>query len=124
MKKKNAIFFKTSVSLIISFVLIAFSQVSAATSLEVLNPVGAVEVDKVASARVSDLRGKTVCMLSNGYFRANEILPVVQELLQQRFPETKFIPFTELPVEYPNVRTIGKKVKQKGCDAVVLATGG
>ena len=107
-----------------SFGLPGFSQASSVTVLEVLNPVGAVEADKVASARVSDLRGKTVCMLSNGYFRANEILPVAQELLQQQFPETKFISYPELPVGYPNVNTIGKKVKEKGCDAVVLATGG
>ena len=124
MKRRKRYFFEVLILLGACFGLAGFSQTSSATVLEVLNPLGAVEVDKVASVRVSDLSGKTICMLSNGYFRANEILPVVQELLQQRFPATKFIPYTELPVGYPNVAKIGKIVKAKGCDAVVLATGG
>ena len=124
MKRKRIVFFGVLLVLGASFGLAGLSQAPAATVLEVLNPVGAVEVDKIASARVGDLRGKTVCMLSNGYFRAHEILPVVRELLQQKFPETTFVPFNELPVGYPDVRRIGKKVKAKGCDAVVLATGG
>ncbi len=100
------------------------SAVSPVTSLKVLNPTGEPEVSSISARRVADLHGKTICEVWQGVFRGSEIFPIYRELLKARFPDAKFIPYTEFPVAYPNIDTIGNLVKKNGCDAVIVGVGG
>lgn len=93
--------------------------------LEVLTPLGATEVKAFDTARVPDLRGKTICELSNGSYRSAETLPVIRELLLKRFPGATHIPYTEFGYYHPHdVNTIGKIIKARGCDVLVAGNGG
>ncbi len=92
--------------------------------LKVLNPTGGAEISRTPAPRVSDLHGKTIGEVWNGYFRGAETFPVIRELLKARFPDAKFIPYTEFPIQYPDIDSIGNAVKRKGCDAVIMGNGG
>ncbi|MFC1862150.1 hypothetical protein ACFLT4_04000 [Chloroflexota bacterium] len=101
---------------------------------EVLSPLGEVVVEDVSSVRrLSDLKGKTICEVGNGAFRAGTILPMIGELLKKRYPGLQVIPHTAFPVQAPtgNTEDLLKEVdtavalmKEKGCDALITATGG
>jgi hypothetical protein len=92
-------------------------------TLEVLNPLGLLEVRQEAAPRLADLHGKTICEIwQTGMWIADETFPIVRELLQARFPDAKFIPYSDFPRgttdEYVAL------VKAKGCDAVLVGNGG
>ena len=91
-------------------------------ALEVLNPTGAQEITALHAPRLSNLRGKTIGELSNGIWETHRTLPFIRELLQQRFPDVKIIPYTEFPVGTRGIDDdrIGEVVKERGCDAVIL----
>ncbi len=95
-------------------------------AIEVLNPVGATEVKQTPAARIADLNGKTVCELWNAVFRGQETFPVIRELLKNQFPGVKIITYTEMPFgkEVSDLKEVGGKVKEKGCDAVIVGNAG
>ena len=92
--------------------------------LEVHNPTGRVEVLEGPSPRISDLHGKTICMLWNGLFRGDKTFPYLQQLVIDQFPDARVVPYNELPIGYHDVKTIGEMVKLKGCDVVIGGNGG
>ncbi len=97
----------------------------ASICLEVLTPVGEADAKEPVAHRVSDLHGKTICELSNGSFRSAETLAIVEELLQARFPDAKFVPYTLFGYYHPHdINKVGKQAKAAGCDAVVAGNGG
>ena len=79
--------------------------------------------------RLPDLNGKTIGEVWNGMFRGDVLFPALRELLKKRYPDIKFVPYTELPdVEvWTNLdqRMDGLKeaLKQKGVDAVISGVG-
>jgi len=97
---------------------------------DVLSPVGAPSVKRLPSApRVADLDGKTICEVSNGMFQADTVLSTFGELIKERYPTARVIPWTELPVSsiLGNIEKSSKELsdayRQKGCDAVIASTG-
>jgi len=92
--------------------------------LEVLNPIGSVEMRKRTAPRLANLHGKRVGMLWNGVFRGAETFPFLQHLLTEQFPDSQFISYEEFPcLETTNLESISQAVKQKGCDAAILGNG-
>jgi hypothetical protein len=100
---------------------------------EVLSPLGerVVQAARVVR-RPSDLNGKTIGMVTNGAFRSDIIFPIVQELLQKRFPDVRVIPFTEFPIHSLRGSTrdlLGRievtvaALKKAGCDGVITGVG-
>jgi len=95
-------------------------------TLEVLNPTGAWETSQFGAPRLNDLHGKTICLLWNGLFRGSEIPPIIQELLEARFPGVRVVPYTEFSTTSAHsgdVDNIAREMKEKGCDALIHTTG-
>ena len=80
--------------------------------------------------RLSDLRGKTICQVSNGLFHADDVFSAVTELAEKHFPGVKIIPWTEFPVVSPTgdmdqiCEDLREALKERKCDAVISSTGG
>jgi hypothetical protein len=79
--------------------------------------------------RVSDLRNKTICEISDYGFRSEEIFPLVRELLAQRYPGVKFVEYTNFgnthgPDETEVIATLPEKLRAYNCDAVISGVGG
>ncbi|MBI4320223.1 MAG: hypothetical protein HY675_17165 [Chloroflexi bacterium] len=92
--------------------------------LQVYTPIGSIEMAGTSATRVDNLNGKTICEQWNGTFRGNETFPVIRELLRERFPDARIVPFDELPIEHASVEQIKEAVRQKGCDVFVGGNGG
>ena len=101
--------------------------------LEVFSPIGDDTMARKAVASPLDtLDGKTIGEVWNGVYKGTETFPVLRELLQQRFPGLKVIPFTEFPANYGGetrkeqaeaARRIAELAKAKGCDAIITGNG-
>jgi len=93
-------------------------------------PLGKRVSEKVPLApRIGDLRGKTVCELSDYGFRAEEMFPLIRASLSQRYPGIKFIEYntfgnTHGPQENEIIAGLAEKLYQYGCDAVISGVGG
>jgi hypothetical protein len=100
--------------------------------LEVLSPLSKFAITKENAARVDSLQGKTICEVwETGDYGGDRTFPVLRELLQKRFPDAKFVPYTDFPIgqRYPDPRwvphdKVAETLKAKGCDAVLLGNGG
>ncbi|MBI2910073.1 MAG: hypothetical protein HYX92_20725 [Chloroflexi bacterium] len=100
---------------------------------EVLSPLGEPTVEKVGVApRLSDLRGKTVCEVWNRGFRGDVSFPIIREMLQERYPGVKVVPFTEFPMQDTCGSTSELQGRvdaaialaiQRGCDAMITGNG-
>lgn len=102
------------------------------TLYEVVYPLGRTMIKRTPLApRLLDLRGKTICALSNHVFQYKITFPALGEMLQKQYPELKFIPYTEFPDSHDESAS-GKKAMeglanlllQKGCQAVISGNGG
>jgi hypothetical protein len=90
-------------------------------SLEVYDPTGAIEVIQHHAPRLTDLRGKTLCELSDRVWEDYRTFPRIRELLQKRFPDVKVIPYNEFPSIYGiNAEVLSRLVKEKGCDGAIV----
>lgn len=65
--------------------------------IEIYDPRGATEISQLHAPRIADLAGSTVGLLSNDMWQAHRALPLVGELLKQRFPGATVVPATEFP---------------------------
>ena len=100
---------------------------SGSVRLEVLSPLSEVTITKENAARLATLSGKTICEVwATGQWGADRTFPVIREVLKKRFPNTKFIPYTEFPLGHvwAPLDNIAEILKAKGCDAVLLGNGG
>jgi hypothetical protein len=91
-------------------------------TLEVYNPAGPFEVTQIHASRLPELNGKTICELSNAIWEDHRTFILIRKLLRERFPDAKFIPFTELPMgsEKIDQQSTVDMVVQKGCEAVIV----
>ena len=101
------------------------------TQFPVVSPIGQHVGESGAIApRLPDLKGKTVCEVSNMAFRADALFPILRDLLTERYPDIKFIPYTEIPdVEVwgnaeEKMQNLKEVLIKKGCDAVISGVGG
>jgi hypothetical protein len=92
--------------------------------LDVLTPTGAEAVSNryPYARRLEDLRGKTIGEISNRLWESDRIFPLIRELLKQRFPDIRFVPYTEFPSGSDRIidnEDLPGLVLAKGCDAVI-----
>lgn len=100
---------------------------------KVISPIGGETVQKETIApRLDTLDGKTICETWNEYFKGDYTFPVCRELLKERYPGVKIIPYTEFPASLIegtpiDQRKIAKEIaalaKKKGCDALISGNG-
>ncbi len=98
---------------------------------EVVSPIGEPKVQpEPPPTKISDFRGKTVCQVWNAEFRADQVFTALTDLLKKRFPDIKVIPWTDVPTTQQrmdvnkNMEDLREAYLEKGCDAVITATGG
>jgi hypothetical protein len=94
--------------------------------LEVFDPSGiAQDANKFSYApRLDNLNGKTIGEISNRIWESDRIFPLIRALLKDRFPDIKFVPYTEFPSGLDNIQDneqLGDIVAAAGCDAVIGA---
>jgi hypothetical protein len=92
--------------------------------LEVFDPCGsALDSNKYHYApRLPDLRDKIIGEISNRLWESDRIFPLIRDLLNRRFPNITFVPYTEFPSGADNIsdnETMGDLVAAKRCDAVI-----
>ena len=90
--------------------------------IDVFNPSGATEIIRPHAPRLDTLEGKTIYMLSNDSWQAHRTLPLVRELLQERFPTATIVPHTDFPLETAQIDSdeVADLVKEKGGQAVII----
>lgn len=75
--------------------------------------------------RLPDLNGKTIAEVSNRLWESDRIFPLIRELLKARYPDIKFIPYTDLPNTADNIsdnEELADIMLTKGADAVIGAS--
>lgn len=104
--------------------------------LTVVSPLGESITQKTTrlAPRLDTLNGKTVGEIWNGGFKADVMFPIIEEMLRARYPEVRFIPYTEFPaVTIASLESVKKAgtleavrsaLLEKGCDAVITGNGG
>lgn len=92
------------------------------TAMEVHDPSGAVEVERLHAARLESLEGKTVAFLSDDMWQAHRMFPVLEEALGARFPGVKVIRETEFPMGNTRIDTdeTADLVVASGADAAIV----
>ncbi|MBI4334684.1 MAG: hypothetical protein HY673_25805 [Chloroflexi bacterium] len=91
-------------------------------TLDVDNPTGPVEITELHAPRLDSLAGKTVCEISNDKWEIERVFGRVRELLRQRYPGIKIIPYTEFPQGTHEIQTdeIARLVREKGGQAAIV----
>lgn len=92
------------------------------TTLNLLNPTGDAEITRLHASRLDTLDGKTIGVMSNDVWQAHRTLPLVCEILKERFPEATVIPEESYIV---GMRVIpgdeaADLAKERGWDAVIV----
>jgi hypothetical protein len=100
----------------------------------VISPMGGETVGTTGlAARPASLNGKTVGEIWNEDFKGDVMFPAYRELLRQRYPDVKIVPYTELPhgvlkgtpaYQRDVISQIASALKDKGVDAVISGNGG
>ena len=97
---------------------------------EVVWPLGKLAYQTLSLApRVSDLRGKTICELSDWLFKVEEVFPIIRESLQKQYPSIKFVDYTMFgnthgPKESEVITALPKLLRKHRCDVVISGVGG
>ena len=116
---------------LVSFLTVLYASAALARDevYEVVWPRGKAAVKIIPLAkRVDTLAGKTVCELWDGLFRGDEIFPMLETWLAEKYPGIKFVSYKEFGAthgadERANLAAFGEKFKKFGCDAVISGVG-
>ena len=100
----------------------------------VISPVGLSGAQhKAIAPRLETLNGKTVGEVYNHHFKGDHMFPIYRQLLQQRYPGVRVIPYSEFPASFVGGdaayhRTVAQQIaalaREKGCDALISGNGG
>ena len=104
------------------------------TKLEVVCPLGEPSVKPIPLApRLKSLEGKTVGEIWNGGFAGEISFPIIREMLRERFPGVRIVPYTEFPLvtiaslwperKVETLEAVRKTLLEKGVDAVITGNG-
>ena len=98
---------------------------------DVVNPIGEPSAQpEPPSTKITDFKGKTIGQVWNAEFRADQVFTALTELLKKRFPDIEVVSWNVLPTTQQrmdinkNMEDLRQAYLEKGCDAVVTATGG
>lgn len=100
------------------------------TSYKVVWPLGKLAYQTVVlKPRIADLKGKTICELSDYGFKSDEIFPIIRESLRKLYPGIKFVEYTNFPNTHASdeaqvIKNIPEMLRNNGCDAVISGVGG
>ncbi len=101
---------------------------ASSVDLKVFNPVGSYQVSQLFAPRLTDLNGITLCELSSYNWEWQRTFPVIRELLKKQFPTIKIIPWDQLGInsrlEEEDHALVTKRLKEKGCQAVIVGNAG
>ena len=100
----------------------------------VISPIGGETVGTTGLApRLESLNGRTVGEIWNEDFKGDVMFPAYRELLKARYPDVKFVPYTELPhgvlkgtpaYQREVLADIARALREKKIDAVISGNGG
>jgi hypothetical protein len=97
---------------------------------KVVWPLGKIMYQPVTlKPRPTNLNGITICELSDYGFKGEVIFPLIRKLLKQRYPDIKFIEYTNLgnthgAQENEVISSLPEKLQKYGCGAVISGVGG
>jgi hypothetical protein len=92
-------------------------------SLDVFDPSGATEITRLHAERLPNLAGRKIAVLSNDMWQSHRMLPMLREMLAERFEGIEIVPETEFPmgnVLIDREETVDQVVA-RGADAVLIA---
>jgi len=93
-------------------------------------PLGKLAYQTVAlQPRIADLKGKTVCELSDYGFRGEEIFPIIRESLRKIYAGIKFVEYTKFPNIHASgetqvIENLPELLRRNRCDVVISGVGG
>jgi hypothetical protein len=96
---------------------------------KVVWPLGKSTVQSVSmKRRIDGLAGKTIGELSHGGFRDQEIRPILEETLSNQYAGIKFIDHSVFGSIHgldgaKNLAAVPEKLRELGCDAVIVGIG-
>ena len=102
--------------------------------VDVISPVGLPRTQQNGVApRLGSLEGKTIGEVYNHHFKGDQMFGLYRELLIQRYPGVRIVPYTELPASFVGgdpatqrrtAQEIARVAKEKGIDALIAGNGG
>jgi len=100
----------------------------------VISPLGLPGTPNQAIApRLDSLAGKTIGEVYNHHFKGDQMFALYRQLLKQRYPGVRIVPYTELPASFVGgdsayhrrvAQEVAARAKEKGCDALITGNGG
>ena len=104
-------------------------------TFKVVSPIGESPVKMITmSPRLDTLDGKTICLSTNRLFKYEVTFPVIEQLLKEKYPNSKVIPFNEFRVignqdlagdaRVKALQELGAQFLKRGCQAVISGNGG
>ena len=100
----------------------------------VISPLGLPATqNKGIAPRLDSLDGKTIGEVYNHHFKGDQMFGLYRQLLKQRYPGVRIVPYTELPASFVGgdpashrraAQEVAALAKEKGCDALITGNGG
>ena len=90
--------------------------------VEVFNPTGAIEIEKLHARRLKDFKGKKIGFVSNDEWQAHRTLPLVEKLLSAQCKEVETAPIEAFPIGNDLIDTeeLVQVVQSKDVDAIII----
>lgn len=90
--------------------------------MNIHNPTGATEIERLHAPRLGSLDGKTIAMLSDDMWQSHRVLPLLKEQLERRYPGVTVLPETDFPMGTGPMDSeeTADLLQQRGVDAVIV----
>lgn len=95
-------------------------------TLTLFDPTGAFQVTQTFAPRLEDLRGKTICEVTDDSWETTRTFPAIRELLQKQYPGLKVVPYNRFPYLSTGTDVPGLEaaVKKEGCQGAIVGNAG
>ncbi len=100
----------------------------------VISPIGLPRTQSTGiAARLDSLDGKTIGEVYNHHFKGDQMFGLYREMLKQRYPGVRVVPYTEMPASFVGgdvayhrrvAQEVAAAAKEKGIDALIIGNGG